>query len=65
MAYNTLLLLVVMIIGSTQVLKPASNAPIIAYNFARPNGVLVSQTRGPGAQLVNEIAWHEEVSGVV
>ncbi|MGC2570623.1 MAG: hypothetical protein WA364_03855 [Candidatus Nitrosopolaris sp.] len=44
MAYITLLL-VVMIIGNTQVLKPASNAPIIAYKFARPNGVLVSRRR--------------------
>ena len=48
---------------NTQVFKPASNAPIIAYKFAKPDGVLNLVT-GPGAQLGNEIAWNEDV-GVV
>lgn len=60
-----------LITGNTIVLKPASDAPVIAYKFAQvmedaglPNGVLNLIT-GPGAQLGQEIARNEHVAGVV
>ena len=60
-----------LVTGNTIVLKPASNAPVIAYKFAQvmedaglPSGVLNLIT-GPGAQLGQEIARNEDVAGVV
>ena len=59
-----------LITGNTIILKPASDAPVIAYKFAQvmedaglPNGVLNLIT-GPGAQLGHEIARNEQVAGV-
>jgi 1-pyrroline-5-carboxylate dehydrogenase len=60
-----------LVTGNTIVLKPASNAPVIAYKFAQvmedaglPSGVLNLIT-GPGAQLGQQIARNEDVAGVV
>ncbi len=60
-----------LVTGNTIVLKPASNAPIIAYKFAKvmqdaglPSGALNLIT-GPGAQFGQEIARNQDVAGVV
>jgi 1-pyrroline-5-carboxylate dehydrogenase len=60
-----------LITGNTIVLKPASDAPVIAYKFAQvmedaglPNGV-INLITGPGAQLGKEIARNEQVAGIV
>jgi len=47
-----------LVTGNTIVLKPASNAPIIAYK-------VLNLITGPGAQLGQEIARNEDVAGVV
>jgi 1-pyrroline-5-carboxylate dehydrogenase len=60
-----------LITGNTIVLKPASDAPVIAYKFAQvmedaglPSGAMNLIT-GPGAQLGQEIARNEGVAGIV